>query len=514
MSFEVDAVTKQKIINSAYYHLKHYEDFGGNKPQSWIQTMHQTIDQAENSLKSIIEIQKKKEQELLDAMFAGATPKIEDMIKLGFLAQDAKTFINDYSIGKSGANIDIRIQALNRLIEKPLTSFNKEDRPLEKAIKIIEKAFQDNITEVPQNFTSLEGEEVFISTLVAVARSLDVEIKKEDLLADVLSAPLRKLNSAINFYIKDYKNRLKKENMALDSLNKIFDNFSPILKEYKTKSWGKKYQSITDFNSVEAVLRRSADGFLKATGGQRYEKIAADRLMEGLEQVFKTTNVEIDGKGSKITGLKTDALTKRQQKGDIELHFDLFSSEISPIDFNVSFSVKKKENGDFIQIHHGGSLFAYANRLSNTDIDVDFSFLNEGNFQYVYVNELAKSKGDFESGNAFLKAFRELIKGFGWVFLGQEISEKVQGADFLYIQGKIYSFSSILEKIRLNPSAYLQAIISQTKRDPMDQKHSLLNKYPLDKFAPYNEGFINDSIKAGNTAIYGTTFSIYLKKVI
>ena len=511
----IDAATKELITNSAYYHLKHYEDFGGNNTQLWINKINNVIQEADNSLINIIQSQEKRELDILRTIFDGEIPTLEELVQIGIQENSAAKFIQNFIIGKNeGNNIEIRIEALNNIIGYPLISNAANEKPLEKAMAVITKSFNQNSALGKEEFKDLDSEYMFISTLVSVAKALKAEISKEPILKDVLNASLRKLNGAIDFYIQDYKNKVIKYQKGIDKLDKILKDFSFLLKESGKKTWGKKHAKDKSFDAVSTVIKRSADGFLKSQGGKNYEKIAAETLLEGVSDIFKNSQVVISDKKAEVTGLNKDALTKRQQKGDITLTFFLNSTDSSPISFNLSFSVKKKESGDFIQIHHGGSLFAYANRLSNSGLPVDFTFLNEGNFQYVYVNELAKNKGQFNGGNEFLSTFKEMITSFGWVFLGQKVSENVDGADFLYIQGKIYAFSTILNKIRLDPSTYLQTIVEQTKKDVLTQKHTLLTKYPLgEKYTLYNEDFIRESINIGKNAVYGTTFSIYLKKI-
>ena len=92
-------------------------------------------------------------------------------------------------------------------------------------------------------------------------------------------------------------------------------------------------------------------------------------------------------------------------------------------------------------------------------IGEDFDFLNDGNFQYVYVNELREGGKE----GAFLSAFRRMLEGVGFLFLGQEVNN-MGGADLLFIQGKIYAFSTILKKIKLNRNAF-SVNITNSKKD-------------------------------------------------
>jgi hypothetical protein len=210
--------------------------------------------------------------------------------------------------------------------------------------------------------------------------------------------------------------------------------------------------------------------------------------------------------------MKTDKLSGTQQKADISLTFTLEATEKAKDYFRISFSVKKKDNGSTIQIHNGGSLFAYSSRFNNIGFGgADFSFLDEsrslnypGNFQYVYVNELMENGAqDFKEG------FLDMLRGLGFMFLGEEIGKQA-GADFLFINGKIYAFSEVLQRIADNESLINVRFKVSSKKKPITDKRKWMDEHPNPPF--YSEEFINKSIEIGKSAIYGTTYQIDLMK--
>ena len=272
------------------------------------------------------------------------------------------------------------------------------------------------------------------------------------------------------------------------------------------KNWTRHKLDKRSFDNVQAVIQHSASGFLKQSGGGSYEKAAANELLSGIGQIFSSTQIVVTDKGATVVGGKSDSLGK-QQKADISLTFSLTSTAENLEQFNLTFSVKKKESGGSIQIHHGGSLFAYANRFQamGGQIGEDFSFLKDGNFQYVYVNELKEGGKEGQ----FLSAFKKMLEGVGYLFLGQEVGN-LEGADLLFIQGRIYAFSTILKKIQLDKNAFT-VNITNSKKDVLSKKAELIKSKYASVEEYYSDAFIKDSIKIGQKAIYGTQFTINLK---
>ena len=108
-------------------------------------------------------------------------------------------------------------------------------------------------------------------------------------------------------------------------------------------------------------------------------------------------------------------LKGKYKKADIKLDITISgTTSVSESDFSLTFSVKKSsESTSSIQIHHGGSLFSYAERLAGKGLGLDF--LNDGSFHYVFVNEFKKRSG---SNTDFIKSFRSVLQSFGFYFLG------------------------------------------------------------------------------------------------
>jgi len=115
----------------------------------------------------------------------------------------------------------------------------------------------------------------------------------------------------------------------------------------------------------------------------------------------------------------------------------------------------------------------------------------------MYVNEIG-------SNPDVLKATEDYLKGAGYLFLGERINERDDGAaDFVWIGGKAYAFSSILEKIEKDENKIkVRPILDKTK--PLDKKKQFLDE--VNGF--YSDEFIKKSAEAGKTAIAGTTFTI------
>ena len=495
------------ITQSSYYHLKHYHDFGADNADYWIQQINQVYSSAQGYLASIISQQEAKEQARLSQIFQGECD-INSLKLAGFSDASANSFYSAFQQGKSGGTIENQIEALNKLLKVQIISENQANgNGLVRAAQIISQAFSEGTSLTGEKFEDLDEYFTFISGLYSTnVQLLNYANASDEVLKQALMAAVRKLNSAIAYYKSDYSKKVTLTQQARTQVEALFTAMEEFITISGRKNWTRHKTDTRSFDSVQAVIQHSASGFLKQSGGRNYEKAAAKEIMTGLEQVFNSTKIVISDKETAVVGGKTDAL-KKQQKADISLTFSLTSTTTNLEQFNITFSVKKKESSGSIQIHHGGSLFAYANRfqMMGEGYGVDFDFLNEGNFQYVYVNEL--KEGGQEGG--FLSAFRNMLQGVGFLFLGQEVG-KMQGADFLFIQGQIYAFSTILKRIQLNRDAFT-VNITGSKRNVLSEKANLLaTKYAnVDEY--YSDAFIEDSIKIGQKAIYGTQFTINLK---
>ena len=388
------------IVNSSYYHLKHYHELGNDDSIYWINQINKVQDQASEYLKDIITKQKNKEQEKLSAIFQGKCDE-QKLIDMGMTPASASQFCKSFNKGKNG-DIQKQVEALNEIIQTSLVSEAKStENGLVKAAKVIEEIFYSGGASVStESFNSLEEYGVFVSSLYSVAQSLFDQINKEsDTVKKSLQAVLKRLNGALSYYKTEYQKKIEKRNIASQELTQLFTNMEQFISvSGGKKSWAKHKLDARSLDSVKAVLHRSASGFFRQQGGRNYENVASKELLDGITKIFNRTEILVTESGANVVGINPDALNK-QQKADIVLHFNLSTSTSVSQQISISFSVKKHESLSNIQIHHGGSLFAYANRFQALGgaYAQDFSFLNKPNFQYVYVNELRAGgrSGDF-----------------------------------------------------------------------------------------------------------------------
>ena len=508
MALQLTGEQIRTITSSSYYHLKHYHELGGDNVGKWLQKIESVRDRAQGHLIAIISAQKAKEQARLSQIFQGSC-SVQSLQLAGFTEASAAQFYSAFQRGKTGATIEEQVAALNDLLSVQIITENQANgNGLQRAAEIISRAFSDSGQLTSEKISDLDEYFTFISALYQTAVALEGYAQKEEgAVAQALYAAVRKLNGALSHYKADYSQRAGKTQAARQEVENLFVSMDNFITAHRKKSWTRHKTDEKTFDNVQAVIQHSASGFLKQSGGGSYERAAAEEMLGGFQQIFASTRVQVSESGATVVGGKTDKLGKAQ-KADIALTFSLTSTAINQEQFNITFSVKKKEGGGSIQIHHGGSLFAYANRFSAMGgaIGEDFDFLKEdGNFQYVYVNELREGGRDGD----FLMAFRRMLEGVGFLFLGEEV-EGMGGADFLFIQGKIYAFSTILEKIKQDPNAFT-ITVGGNRRDMITEKSALIKGKYKDSDEFYSDSFIQDSIKLGQTAIYGTQFSINLK---
>ena len=495
------------ITQSSYYHLKHYHDFGGDNAGYWLNTINQVYHQATQALQDIIITQEEKERAKLAQIFQGDCD-IDSLRKAGFSASSAHQFYNTFQRGKNAGTIEEQVDALNALTDVSIISENQANgNGLVRAAQIISKSFEDGTNLSGQSFEDLDEYAAFIGGLYETSKALVNYAKSQDSTIEaMLMAAVRKLNAAISYYKSDYLKQTKLTEQARQKVSSLFASMDQFIQVNGKKNWTRHKTDAKTFGSVQAVIQHSASGFLKQSGGKQYEEQVVKSLSNSLSEVFASTKVIVSDKGAYVVGMKTDSLNK-QQKADIALTFSLTSTASNLEQFNLTFSVKKKDSGSSIQIHHGGSLFAYENRFKaiGAGHGIDFSFLNEGNFQYVYVNELREGGQE----GAFLNAFRSMLQGVGFLFLGEEVGN-MEGADFLFTKGRIYAFSTILKKIAIDRNAFT-VNITGSKRKVLSEKAKLVNTTYANVKEYYSDAFIQDSIKIGKKAIYGTQFSINLK---
>ena len=498
------------ITQNPYLHLKHYHELGNDDVGKWVNEMKKVKGQAQKSLLNIIDNQERKELNLLSKLFRGScTP--QSLIDIGFSDTDANNFCKAFYLGKNGGSVEEKVKGLNDLIGLQLSnhSISNTQDAITKAVNLVAQAFDNNVSH--PTFSNLEEERMFISELNSIAKAIIIESKQkrnEGFIADALKAAVRKINSATQYYISDYEKKIRKNKDNISNLEKIFSDINEFINVEGVKNWKKEYQKYDNFADIQTVIEHSATGFLVQAGGASYEKYAMEQIKNtGLNILTNTIEGSVKGRGY-ITGGKLEKTNNKQQKGDIKLTFTSQTPEGEKDYFRISFSVKKKDSGTTIQIHHGGSIFSYANRFQTlgNSVGADFSFLDEGNFQYVYVNELMEN-----GGGDLLSGFTDMLKGAGFIFLGEEIG-KQSGADFLFIQGKIYAFSTILKRI-LNNENLLNVRVSINKnKQPISDKANLVHEPLKHGEEYYNEDFINKSIQIGRKAMYGVQFSINMLK--
>lgn len=510
----IDSDTIDIITHSSYLHLAHYHDFGNDNVNEWINVLKNTKQQAKNYFQNnILEIQQQKEMQKLNEIFKGNCT-LENLIAQGFNIEDSKKFYDAFYRGKNGTTIDEKINALNDIQHMSLSNDDIPKTAANQAYNVLEQAFSNDKINV--SFNSLEEERIFIEVLFSIANSIQEVAVSSDFNdtteGNALLASVRKLNSAIQYYKKDYLKKKQKRTKSVTELDQIFNQIDEFCDIHGTKDWKKEYQQFTNIGDVKTVIKRSASGFLAQAGGLNYEQKASENFKKTFINIFQNT---LDSGNAKTKGRKTssgqniDKVSKTQQKADINLTFTTTYSDGQKNYFRISFSVKKIENEGNIQVHHGGSLFAYSKRFQSLGANsgIDFSFLGDkqgNNFQYVYVNELMH--GDPSS---FLQAFSDMLKGLGFLFLGEEVGN-YKGADFLYIQDNIYPFSTVLQKIFENEDLIKVRVNISKNRKPIEEKVQLKNEKYIGEW--YSDGFIKESQAIGQKAIYGVTYSIDLLK--
>ena len=512
----------QEIINSPYLHIEHYGDYNGSKTaDEWARIIRSTKQAARAHLTDIIKQQEEKENIKLDQLFQGTISAEKLHKEAGFSLESAKQLEKAFNDGKTGTTIEERINGLNQFINCKVINdnfINSKD-VAGTTIQIIQKAFEDNqIINFNIEKFSIEELHTFISGLYSIAQALDAEsMKKENegLIRESLQAAVRKLNGAIKIYLNIYKKKVDKKQQSKIEIDKIFSNMSEFINTKKSKSWNRKPKDATTFEDVQTVIKRSAHGYLTQAGGQSYEKYALNTIKNACINIIGNSIQGIPGiKGSVIGGKKDKMGTF--QKADIELDISLESKDIEQDYFQITFSVKKKDDGTSIEVHNGGSLFSYADRFESMGAEAagaDFSFLKNGNFQYVYVNENMHNGAN----NSIIEAIREMLRGVGYLFLGEEIKSKTgpgaKGADFLFINGKVYAFSTILKKIAENEDNIDVRLDINSNKQPLTEKGEEIrtNYRNVPPSEYYSDNFMTMSKKYGQKVLKGAAFKINLK---
>lgn len=496
------------ITSSSYYHLKHYGELGGLDAQYFQMKMEYSKEIGKEYLAEVIEQQKEKERSLLAPLFSIELDS-NQLLTLGYSQNQVNTLMNSFLLGKQG-DIEEKIAFLNLFSGLSLYVPDENADSLGQVQRVIEGCFDSNGAVSFPFRGGLEDYEIFVSGLVGVFNALSEygsQHENDGLISPIINTVLSKLKYLISYYQKDYEKRARERQAAAKSLEQLFTSkqFSTFQSVKKGRKWSKLLQAKGDFNMVKTVLKDSASGFLQQKGGKDYEFSIAHSLAEDIGKILSSITYGGAARGT-VVGTGKDILGK-YQKADIKIDINISGqTSVSNTDYSLTFSVKKSANStNSIQIHHGGSLFAYAARLSGQELGLDF--LNDGQFQYVFVNEFQKKRGETD----FVKAFRDVLVSFGFYFLGQEVQEGTGGADFLYVSNKIISFSSVLEKALINSDIFETALRFSEKRS-VEKKIDLMKDMDQKGMPYYSSDFISKSIDIGKESIYGTAFTLKLKK--
>ena len=496
------------ITSSSYYHLKHYGELGGFDASYFQMKMEYSKELGKQYLIDLINQQKEKERALLAPIFS-INLNLNQLLTLGYSQDQANTLINSFNLGKNG-DIEEKISFLNLFSGLSLYVPDENVDSLGQAQRAIEECFNSNGVSSFSFRGGMEDYEVFISSLVGVFNALSDygnQHKNDGIVEPIINTVLSKLKYLISYYQKDYEKRAKERSMAARTLEELFTNkqFAIFQQVKKGRKWSKLLEAKGNFNIVKTVLKDSASGFLQQKGGKDYELSVANSLANDIGKILTSVTYGGSAKGF-VVGTGKDLLGK-YQKADIKLDITINGqTSISNTDYSLTFSVKRSANSaSSIQIHHGGSLFAYAARLAGQGLGLDF--LNDGHFQYVFVNEFQKKRGETD----FVRSFRDVLASFGFYFLGQEVQDMSGGADFLYVSNKIISFSSVLEKALEHPNIF-ETALRFSNRESLKEKTQLMKTMDKEGKPYYSNDFISGSIDIGRKSIYGTAFTLKLKK--
>ena len=460
-------------------------------------------------LEGLIVQQKKKEEQKLSKLFSGELNS-EILRQIGYSDNQAMKLINSFNTGKNGT-IEQKLEFLNLFTSLSLYIPDDSVDSLGQVQRAIEDCFYNTSFSTFEFKGGLEDYEIFVSGLVGVFNSLfqyGNKHQNDGIIKPLIDTVLKKLKYLISYYQKDYEERAKKRGIAARKLEMLFsqEQFQQFIEVKKGRKWSKLLEAKGNFDLVKSVLQDSASGFLQQRGGKDYEESVVSSLAIDIGKILQSQSYGSQI-GKTVVGMEKD-LKGKYKKADIKLDITISgTTSVSESDFSLTFSVKKSsESTSSIQIHHGGSLFSYAERLAGKGLGLDF--LNDGSFHYVFVNEFKKRSG----GNTdFIKSFRNVLQSFGFYFLGQEIEQGDGGADFLYISGKIYSFSSILEKALQIPEIF-ETVLRFSSKEPLKEKLLLMGSMDVKGKPYYSSEFIEESIEIGEKAIYGTAFTLKLKK--
>lgn len=498
-----------EVINGPYYHsnLDNFEKFGG-KDDSYPSKLKQTISSARLDLNIIMRQQETQELQQLNLIFNKNITKVQ-LKAMGFKPKDIEIFLGYYNNGKKASTVEDKLKYLNLLINNSLHSdINDDDavRGLNYAIEQIGLAFGEGELS-NKNIVSVDEYQIFLNSLIAVYNSLLSSQKRLEskLPKEVILRPINKLRKAISFYQNEYNQLVRQEEEYTTKINDWVSGLSQ--NEIIKADWNRnKAKNRRNLSMMKSVLIDSATGFVNQIKGKDFESGVANLLAENIGLIFDGQKIMISTKGTTV-GTKTGTLNKFQ-KSDVQITIKLSGGLPSQNIFSLKFSVKLTGSSSTIQIHHGGGLFAYASRFSIYNDSIG-TLLNDPNFQYNYVNALHESGSEGE----FLTAFKTMLQAAGFYFLGEKIKNN-DGADFLYVNNKIISFSSILKKALENPEIF-NVRVRATKFNALSMKKDEMRKEPYkgrQQSEYYQQDFIGMSMGIGRKAINGTTFTLDLRK--
>lgn len=500
----------EMITQNPYVHMKYYRRFPVNDLNYWAWELDRVRKSVKEDLDDLIKKQEAKESAVLDQIFRGKCTRT--MLKeAGFDQEGADKFYRAFDKGKNRKTIEKRLEGLNELLSTHLYMKGEEE------VKNVLLNIRDTITtafkgkeNLDLTFGNLEDSRLFISGLYQSAKRLQ-ELQSttgsEETEAGIDLA-IRTLKAAIQYYKGVYDREFAKSRRASQEVDELFTGLESFLVGRKG-NWKKKRREAKTFDEVKAYIEESVKGYGSNVGGKKKERDVAKNFLEDMEKIQKVVGIDvIDGK-STITGTNLDKLSKRSQKKDVEITFTLVAETGNKEEVSISFSVKKNKIGEPISFHSGGSLYAYAERFHHIGLGGEnFDFLREGlasdDFQYVYVNELLSGDGDI-----LKDSLEKLIQGAGFALLGQEM-ENYQGADFFFLQDRIYSFSGILKKIKKNQDVITAKSKIQSLQQPITKKRNLMDT--INTKSRYSNKFISESIKIGTSLIKSNSFELRLSK--
>lgn len=470
---------KRAITTTSYYHLKHYGELSvPHEAEWWINKLSNKKEEAGDKIGQLIEEVRKQEIEKLNLIFSSQADDTE-----------IQRILDE---GSRAATIEDKMKKFNELLK---TVEYDDTNTYTRLFEIIQNAF---MTYESEGFEKIEAKTkkqyyTLASQIMGVEKALENGVNQyEEPLKSAVMAVCRKLNGAARYYAtKSQPNKTGRE-----QLNDVFKKLD--IGEYK--GWNPSHHTdVRALDGVQLVANDSGVGYLNAQGGAMYEKFVKSAINNSL--VTAGLNVT----QSNVVGNEKDSF-KKQQKTDVTFTFTIPDSNLQESHV-LNFSVKKNASGSIIDFHHGGGILSYAKRFESiaetmhfTD---DWNIFNNGSFQYIYVNEIS-------SNPDLIEAVKDYLRGAGYLFLGERINKDDKGAaDFVWIGGEAYAFSTILERIQKdNNESGLKVRVIPNKTTPIEKKAEAMKKYT----GFYSKEFIEASAKAGKTAIAGTKFSIQLLK--